>query len=116
MANTIEIVKPMTIEVNGMNYVLEFNRNSVMSAERAGLSIDNIQAMPMNTIPLLFYAAFKKNHPKITKDETDKILIDELHGLSTDELKRLIELFNEPTKALIRGSDGDERKNSKVSL
>ena len=42
MANNIEIVKPMTIEVNGMVYTLEFSRSTVVLAERAGFVSDQI--------------------------------------------------------------------------
>ena len=63
MAN-IEIAKPkpITIEVDGETYTLEFNRNSVVSAEQAGFRGELITEMPMTMIPLLFYAAFKM-HP-----------------------------------------------------
>ena len=36
MAKNIEIVKPITLEIGDKTYTLEFNRDSVMSAERAG--------------------------------------------------------------------------------
>lgn len=116
MAKNIEIVKPMIIEIGGNTYTLEFNRNSVVSAERAGLVVDEVQTSPMTMIPLLFYAAFKMHHPKITREETDNILFNELGGLSGDEFKRLAELYAAPTSALFRKDDDGERKNAKISL
>lgn len=117
MAKNIEITKPMTIEVNGLVYTLEFSRSTVILAERAGFVGDKIADQPMTMLPLLFYAAFKKNQPHITREETDNILFDELGGLSTEEVKRLVELYNEPTRSLIRTADEEDgRKNVKISL
>ena len=51
MTNKIEIVKPMTFEVDGETYTLEFNRNSVISAERAGFrSVAQLYAEPTKTL------------------------------------------------------------------
>ena len=115
MAN-IEITKPMIIEVDGMQYTLEFNRATVVFAEREGFVSDLIAEQPMTMLPLLFHAAFKKNHPKITREETDRILFDVLGGLSTAEVQKLAQLYAEPTKTLIRNDDEGERKNVKISL
>ena len=115
MAN-IEIVKPITIEVDGETYTLEFNRNSVVSAEQAGFRGELITEMPMTMIPLLFHAAFKKNHPKMTMKQTDEILFDKIGGVTGEMLERLSELYAQPTKALIRSKDEGEPKNVKISL
>ena len=116
MANNIEIVKPITIEVDGETYTLEFNRNSVVSAEKAGFRGELLPEMPMTMIPILFYAAFKKNHPKMTQAQTDEILFDKIGGVNGEMLERLSELYAAPTKALIRSKDDGEPKNVKISL
>ena len=116
MANTIEIVKPITLEVDGTTYTLEFNRNSVVSAEKAGFRGDLLADMPMTMIPLLFYAAFKMHQPKITQAETDAILFDKMGGINAEFIERLSELYAAPTKALIRKKDDGEPKNVKISL
>lgn len=116
MAKNIEITKPITLEVDGTTYTLEFNRNSVMSAERAGFRAELITEQPMTMLPLLFYAAFKKNHPRITRDETDAILFDRLGGLNQTVIERLAQLYAEPTKTLIRNDDYGDEKNVKISL
>lgn len=112
---TTNAPKPITIEVDGKTYTLEFNRNSVASAERAGLNLALITTEPMNTIPLLFYAAFKWHHPDITRAETDRILFDVLGGLKPEEVARLGELYSAPTNALLNTTEG-ERKNAVISL
>lgn len=116
MAKNIEVVTPMTIEVGGKTYTLEFNRNSVVSAERAGFRPELISEQPMTMIPLLFYAAFKKNHPKIKQEETDRILFDEMGGIEPAVLEKLAQLYAVPTQALIRTKDDGEPKNVKISL
>lgn len=113
MANT-ETVKPMEIRFDDKTYTLEFNRNSVVSAERHGLNLSMLQEAPMTMIPLLFFAAFKMHHPQMNREQTDHILFDEMHGLSGAEVQRLCDLYNEPTSTLIH--DGGERKNVEVSL
>jgi len=114
MAKKIEIVKPMTLEIGDKKYTLEFNRNSVMSAERLGLNIADFDKMPLNTTLLLFYCAFKMHHPEMTRQQTDDIYFDVLNGLTPEEIKRLGELFNAPAQYLV--NDGGERKNAKISL
>lgn len=116
MSKNIEITKPVTIEVDGVTYKLQFNRNSVMSAERAGFRADIIGEQPMTMLPLLFYAAFKMHQPKITRDETDAILFDKMGGLNQALIERLIQLYAEPTKTLIRTDDYGDEKNVKISL
>lgn len=116
MAKNIEITKPVTIEVDGTTYTLEFNRNSVMSAERAGFRPDMVDAQPMTMLPLLFYAAFKMHQPKITQVETDEILFKKMCGLNPALIERLAQLYAEPTKTLIRSDDYGDEKNVKISL
>lgn len=117
MAKAIEIVKPITFEYDGKTYILEFNRNTVIAAERDGLVIGNVVDMPASTIPLLFYHSFKMHHKNIKRSETDAIL-EAIGGLSSTVFGRLAELFTAPTKALIHEDDeaGDEGKNFKFSL
>jgi hypothetical protein len=116
MAKNIEITKPVTITVDGTTYTLQFNRNSVVSAERAGLRVDMIGEQPMTMLPLLFYAAFKMHQPKITREETDAILFDKLGGLNPALIERLAQLYSEPTKTLIRTDDYGDEKNVTISL
>lgn len=118
MANNIEIVKPVTLTFkDGTTYTLEFNRNSVMSAERAGLTLHDVLEMskPATIIPLLFFAAFKWHHPDMTREKTDKILID-MGGLPQTVVQRLIELYVTPINTLIRNEDDGEAKNVTISL
>ena len=116
MAKTIEITKPVTIEIDGNTYTLAFNRNSVVSAEKAGFRAELIGEQPMTMLPLLFYAAFKMHQPRITREETDAILFDKMGGMNQALIERLAQLYAEPTKTLIRTDDYGDEKNVKISL
>ena len=112
------MAEPLRFQTSdGKEYVLEFSRRTVMQAEKSGLSIDNLDTQMMNNIPELFYFAFKKNHSWITKDETDRILFEEFKGLTTDELKQLVELYAEPYESLVNMAvDGDEKNARSVTI
>ena len=115
MANT---VKPIILTIGNDTYTLEFNRDTVMSAERNGLTIQEVMgmSMPITTLMLLFYAAFKMHHPEMTREQTDSILIDKLNGLQHEEIQRLRELYAAPVETLIRDESDGERKNATISL
>lgn len=104
-----EKVKPMVIRDSESDKVwtLEFSRDSVKFAEARGVSMDGVGNMPMTMLPELFYSAFRKNHRNISKAETDKILFDELGGLTDAQMQRLMRLFAEPMNALMRDEDED---------
>lgn len=115
MANT-EKIKPITITdtESGETYVLEFSRESVRFAENRRFNISELTTFPHTNIPALFFYAFRKNHPRITRDKTDKML-EALGGLTGDALERLVMLYNEPAEALI-ALEGEEPKNSNLQL
>ena len=115
--NPIVITNSKTGEI----YTLEFSRASVKFAEARGVSIDSVKEFPYTYLPELFYCAFRKNHQKLSKDQTDRILFDTLGGLTQAQAARLMELFVEPSRSLIRVSDEDddgeeERKNEWVTV
>lgn len=110
-----KIVKPIILEIDGTTYTLEFNRSSVVSAERIGLNIEDLQRTPLTTISLLFFCAFRMHHPEITHSESDSILFDKLCGGTEEMVKRLAELYAVPTSALFKYNEGNA-KNVKISL
>ena len=102
-----EKVKPMVITDpdESREYTLEFNRKTVSRIEQAGLDINQLEAKSMTMIPLLFWGAFLMHHPHMTKDQTDKILFDQLRGLRDNELEHLGKLYAEPFKTLVATSE-----------
>lgn len=110
-----KIVKPVTLEIEGKTYTLEFNRNSVVNAERIGLNLEGLQTAPMTTISLLFFCAFRMHHPDVSHSESDSILFDKLDGGTEELIKRLVELYTVPTSALFKYNE-ETAKNVKISL
>jgi len=103
-------------DVKGIEYTLEFNRNSVKYAESQGFDIgkagqtDNL----VTFVSDLFYYAFRMHHRDMTHADTDR-LIDEMGGFTQAELEALVELYMKPINALI-SEDEDKSKNSKVAI
>lgn len=115
----MEKVKPITLKFeDGNTYTLEFSRQTVSDAERDGFDVSLIEAQPMTMIPELFYRAFKMHHPNITKEETDKILFEDLGGFNRVEGlgKRLNELYFEPFTSLLGEEGKTAPKNSKLRV
>ena len=108
MANSkSERLKPMIITdpAEGREYTLEFNRRTIAKTEQAGLDVQKIESAPMAMIPLLFWGAFLWHHPQMTREQTDKILFEELGGLGEKELAYLGELYAEPFKTLVASEE-----------
>ena len=111
----MEKVNPITIRFEGgETYTLEFNRKTVAAAERAGVVIGDASDRLMTTLPELFFYAFKMHHPSIKREKTDKILFDDLGGLSEAQMERLIDLYEAPYEALM--NEGEDVKNPNVTV
>ena len=115
MKSNIEYVKPMTIEVGGKTYTLEFSKISVRYAEEVGLELDAIDSKPFTMLMLLFHCAFKMHHPDMTIEDTDAVY-DEIEGLTDEEFKKLVDLYRAQAQSFIRKKDAGERKNAKIRL
>lgn len=112
-----ETVKPIIIHdtENGIDYTLEFNRDSVKFAEQRGFSIDDVGRYPMTKIPELFFYAFRMHHMNVSREKTDRILFEGLGGLPEGVAERLGALYSAPFDSLSRAS-GDKGKNLKVTV
>lgn len=113
-----EKIKPLVLTDNetGEKYVLEFSRESVKFAEARGFTIEDSVKFPQTKIPDLFYFAFRKNHKSISRERTDRMLFDDLQGLSTAAIERLLMLYQEPQNALIRADEDGEPKNARMTV
>lgn len=110
-------VKPIIITDNDteQTFTLEFSRESVKFAESRGFIFDDVSKYPMTKIPELFFYAFRKNHKNIAREKTDKIL-DRMGGIPAGFVERLAELYAEPFEALTILDEGEERKNSPITI
>lgn len=98
-------------DFDGREFTLEFNRKTVMKAEKAGLNLQEIDSKPMTMVGIMFWAAFLYHHPWITQEQTDKILDEQFGGveglgtIENDEGENLVthlgRLYSEPFSTLI---------------
>ena len=109
--NPIKITDPETNET----YVLEFSKESVKFAEERRFNISELLDYPQTNIPALWFYAFRKNHKNVARNQTDKLL-EELGGLTKDEIARLVQLYNEPANSLLIMEDEDSRKNVRLTV
>ena len=98
----------------GVDYTLEFNRESVRFAEARGFSIDDVARYPFTKMPELFFYAFRMHHKNVSREKTDRILFDYLGGMPEGMAERLGALYGEPFKALTN-EDG-KAKNSRMTV
>ena len=89
------------------NYVLEYDRESVEYMINRGLTRDEIVNNPFSYADL-FYGAFRKHHPFVSKKTTDKIW-EEISG-KEQLIAALIEMYAAPINAVI--SDPEEQGNA----
>lgn len=108
-------VEPIVLQYeNGTTYTLEFSRETVKMAERAGFDPREVGNKSMMQVPMLFFYAFMMHHPSISREKTDSILFDDLGGVSEAISARLTELFTEPYRTLF--NESGEVKNAKLTV
>lgn len=111
-----ENVKPIILHDTemGIDYTLEFNRESVRFAEMRGFDLDDVAKYPMTKLPELFFYAFRCHHRNISREKTDRILFEDLGGIPDGMLERLAQLYMKPFECL--ATKDDEVKNAKVTV
>lgn len=105
----------ITDHETGDVYELDFNRESIRFAERNGFKLDEVTVYPVTRISELFYYAFRKNHRKVARDKTDK-LIERWGGLPEKLLARLVDLYNQAATFNVVQVDEDAEKNTSLTL
>ena len=116
-AKNAKTVKPITLkdDNNGDVFVLEFDRNTVKFAEARVFKINSLdEGLSISNFEELFFYAFRKHQPKMSKADTDHILYDKLQGMPDGMLERLVELYLLPFNSLIQ--TGDEAKNPTMTV
>ena len=109
--------RPIELEfTDGRKYTLEFDRSSVAFAEKRGFSGDNFDDMAMNAVTEFFFLAFRMHHPQLSKEQTNKILFDDLGGLSEAMMQRLVELYNKPYLTLTNEDGKPKNPNLTVIM
>lgn len=112
-----EEIRPIVLhdDERGVDYTLEFSRESVKFAERNGFDISDVGKFPMTKLPELFYYSFRMHHRNISREKTDRILFEDLGGMPEGMAERLGALYAAPFEALTNG-DKDKAKNSRMTV
>ena len=112
-----EKIRPLVIRFkDGDTYELDFNRESVSFAENRGFDPDEVTKFPTTKIPEFFYYAFRMNHKKLAKNQTDAILT-KLGGLTPKMTERLILLYNQAIMSnQVFQDDEDLEKNAEATV
>lgn len=101
-------LKPIILRFEEQDYTLEFDRKTTKALEQSGFDISALSSQTLSQTELLFWGAFRKNHPKIRRAKTDEIL---RHVANVDELvPLLIELYYDPISAVL-GDENEAEKN-----
>ena len=100
----------------GDEYTLDFSRDSVRFAEQRGFKPDEVLDFPATKIPELFFYAFRKNHKNLAKNQTDRILEEQLGGMTEALLTRLIQLYNQAALTHLIASEEDNEKNARMTV
>jgi len=118
---TNEKVKPIILHDTeaGVDYTLEFNRETINFAEQRGFKIEDLGNYPMTKIPELWFYAFRMHHKSVSREKTDKFIFDPEIGfggisdIPDGVLERLVLLYNQPFEAT---KTEEERKNSRLTV
>lgn len=112
-----ERVNPIRITDNetGKVYELDFSRDAVRFAEAREFELDHIKRYPNTKIPEFFFYAFRKNHKKLAKSQTDELL-EKIGGVTPEILERLILLYNQAALTHVIATDEDGAKNENMTV
>lgn len=112
-----ERIKPirLTMIKTGEVYELDFSRDSVRFAEQHNFDIQEVQRMPKTKIAELWYYAFRKNHKRLSKQQTDTIL-EEIGGLTPSILERLCLLYAQAAQSNTIQEEEDFLKNGAATV
>lgn len=99
----------ITFSFDGQDYCLEYTKRTVKAMEDRGFAPSKILEAPMSYLPELFAGAFLANHKFVKRTLIDTIY-EKLKGKS-ELVNTLIEMYNEPIKAL---TEEDEEEGNAI--
>ena len=107
--------KSVTVELNGNEYVLEYNRLAVKKIEQLGFSTANVGDKLATNIELLFYGSLIKNHGLEVKSvRAANPLLDVL--LDEYDAEPLLELLIDMLMSVIPSLGSDNEGKKKLTL
>lgn len=116
MKDTVIPVR-LTDDVSGKVYELDFNRASLVFAERRGFEVENAIKYPITGLRELFYYSFRMNHKEVSREKADEIF-DRWGGAIPKKLvDRLIQLYLQAQNAnSVLMDDEEPAKNVGLTL
>ena len=114
MADRINPIR-LTDNRSGDNYELDFSRDSVRFAEQREFVLEEVAKLPATKVPELFFYAFRMNHKKITRSQTDALL-ESMGGLSPKVLERLVMLYQQAQFSNTIQDEEELEKNGAVTV
>ena len=116
-ANEIQRVTPIRITDNdsGNVYELDFDRETAVFAQNRGFKPDDVVDYPTAKVPELFFYAFRKNHKRVPKNQTDALL-QKMGGLTVAMISRLLALYDQASQSFTIADEEDMEKNAKVTV
>lgn len=111
--------KPIVIkdtETGEAKYIIEFTRETVEQAQRAGFIIDELATYPAIRPYELFYHGMRAHQPWITPKRAKEIF-DDLGGINHPFLMdRLVALYWEPARVMKEAAELNEKNGPKYVL
>ena len=106
-------VRPIKItdKTDGKEYTLEFDKSSIRFADARGFALEDVDRYPMTKMYELFWYAFRKNHPSVSKEKAERIL-DGIGKLPEGFLGRLSDLYVKP----FDGFASDEKQENPTTI
>lgn len=102
-------VKPIRIKFTDKEYVLEFNRKTVIFTNEMGFARTQLHDNLEKMLPILLFGAFQWHHRnEVRTVEKAEEIIANAGGFTDKILDRLIELYNQPINGMILSDEEAE--------
>lgn len=104
MAKTIKLTYDNNV------YVLEYNRSTARTLERAGFSLNELSEKPVTMVPMLFQGAFLAHHRKVKSALIDEIM--ENTPNKDDLIGKLTEMYADTVNTVLEEPAESEGNSS----
>lgn len=102
------MAKQIRFEYKGTEYILEYNRDTIMTLEARGFSAQELEKKVVTSITILFEGAFIMHHPTVKRDVINEIF--ECLGNKEDLWGKLTEMYADTVSTLF-----DEPKEKNIT-
>ena len=100
------------LNYSGKEYVLEYDKDSIITLERLGFTLEKLSEQPMTMFPLVFRGAFYKNHKTAKQEDIDAIFKN--LKKRNELVSALIRMINEQYEKLMSDNDNEGNLNWEI--